>query len=83
MQVKNRLFPYPVINHNQILSNFGASDFQLLYEGEENDNAYVLKNARFLTESNLINSGAVFFKTAPFFYGGIEMSFSGLLHENK
>jgi len=55
MQVKNRLFPYPVINHNQILSNFGASDFQLLYEGEENDNAYVLKNARFLTESKLIN----------------------------
>ncbi len=55
MQVKNRLFPYPVINHNQILSNFGASDFQLLYESEENDNAYILKNARFLTESNLIN----------------------------
>ena len=55
MQVKNRLFPYPVINHNLILSNFGACDFQLLYEGEETDRAYILKNARFFTESKLIN----------------------------
>ena len=55
MQVKNRLFPYPVINHNQILSNFGTSDFQLLYESEETDKAYLLKNARFFTESNVIN----------------------------
>jgi len=55
MQVKNRLFPYPVINHNKILSNFGTSDFQLLYDGEETEKAYLMKNARFYTESKLIN----------------------------
>lgn len=55
MQVKNRLFPYPVINHNKILSNFGTSDFVLLFEKEETDKAFIMKNARFYTESKLIN----------------------------
>lgn len=55
MQVKNRLFPYPVINHNRILNNFGASDFELLFTKEETDKAFIMKNAHFATESNFIN----------------------------
>lgn len=54
MQVRNKIFPYPVINNNKIYSNFKDLSFELIYEPEENDYAYVLKNARFQTESETI-----------------------------
>lgn len=56
MQVKNKIFPYPIINNNKIYSNFKDLNFELIYEPEENDYAYVLKNARFLTASKTIKS---------------------------
>ena len=55
MQIKNKLFPYPIINHNKILSSFGNRSFDLIFEPSETDAEYVMKNARFLTESELIN----------------------------
>ena len=55
MQVKKRVFPYPVINHNLALSNYGDKSFLLLFEQEQNDNTFVLKNARFETGSQYIS----------------------------
>jgi len=55
MQVKNRIFPYPILNHNKIFSNFDKGDFTIVYDGIENDDEYVLKNAKFETESKIIN----------------------------
>ena len=50
MQVKKKIFPYPIINHNLGLSNFGNKSFILAFEQEENENAFVMKNARFETD---------------------------------
>jgi len=55
MQVKNRLFPYPVINNNKIFSNYLCNDFKLEYELEIDEYKVILKNARFKTDSNYIN----------------------------
>lgn len=55
MQVKNKIFPYPVINHNIGLSNFGEKIFSFLFEQEQNDSSFVLKSARFETNSEFIN----------------------------
>ena len=55
MQVKNKIFPYPVINHNPAFSNFKDLDFCLEFEPVETEIAYVLKNARFITNSKTIN----------------------------
>lgn len=55
MQVKKKIFPYPVINHNLSLSNFGDKSFILAFEKEQDESAFVLKNARFETDSELIN----------------------------
>lgn len=56
MQVKGKIFPYPVINQNRIYSNYGERAFELRYDAvEENDNNYILKNALFYTDSQYIN----------------------------
>lgn len=54
MQVKNKIFPYPIINNNKNYSNFNELAFDLIYEPEETKNAYILKNTRFFTESKTI-----------------------------
>ncbi len=56
MQVKGKIFPYPVINHNKNYSNFAESDFKIMFEPIEDETSYILKNCYFETESNLINS---------------------------
>lgn len=55
MQVKKKIFPYPVINRDQSLSNFGDKCFNFTFEREENENEYILKNAKLETDSPLIN----------------------------
>ena len=51
MQVKNRIFPYPVLNNNAFISNYKDIKFELHYD-EYNDNEYyVLKNIRFSTNN--------------------------------
>lgn len=55
MQVKNRIFPYPVLNNNEFLSNFLNASFTLNYEEAENDDYYVLKGVSFNTDSPIIN----------------------------
>jgi len=55
MQVKNRIFPYPVINHNLSISDFGDREFSFLFKQEQNEKEFILKNARFVTDSVLLN----------------------------
>ncbi len=55
MQVKNKIFPYPVLNNNRLYSNFGDSSFEIVYEPFEDEYAYILKDIKFLTDSKLIN----------------------------
>lgn len=54
MQVRNKIFPYPVINHNHHLSNFGELDFDIQFEPVETDDKYILKNVRVLNGSETI-----------------------------
>ena len=56
MQVRNKLFPYPVINYNKLYSNYNDYNFELVYELEETDKALVLKNAKFITDSSTLNT---------------------------
>ena len=54
MQVKNRIFPYPVLNNNAFISNYKDIIFELHYD-EYNDNEYyILKNIRFSTNSDFL-----------------------------
>lgn len=55
MQVKKKLFPYPIINHNSSMSNYGNKIFDFIFEQEQDDNSFILKNARFQTDSEIIN----------------------------
>ena len=56
MQVKGKIFPYPVINHNKAFSNFGDKSFQIAFEPQENEKSYILKDCRFETDSSLIST---------------------------
>lgn len=55
MQIRNRLFPYPILNHNKDFSNYHNCIFELLFDEEETDYNYILNNIRFETDSNQIN----------------------------
>lgn len=55
MQIRNRLFPYPILNHNKDFSNYQNCTFELLFDEEEGDDDYILNNIRFETDSNQIN----------------------------
>lgn len=55
MQVKHKIFPYPVLNHNKAFSNYNDKYFQIVYEIAEDEKSYILKNCRFESDSTLIN----------------------------
>lgn len=54
MQVKNRIFPYPVLNNNSFISNYQNIHFELLYDELNDNDYYVLKNVRFNTDSEFL-----------------------------
>lgn len=56
MLVKNKIFPYPVLNRVKQYSNFGEYRFNMQYEIDENKDSCILKNMRFETDSKVINS---------------------------
>lgn len=56
MQVKGKIFPYPVLNDNKVFSNFVGKSFQIVCETSENENSYILKNCRVETDSSLIST---------------------------
>ena len=55
MQVKTKIFPYPIINHNQEYSNYLNKSFDLVFEAEEDECSYILSDCKFETDSALIN----------------------------
>lgn len=55
MQVKGRIFPYPVLNNNPVFSGFKTEGFNLNYEAMEDESNYTLKGLTFQTESKIIN----------------------------
>lgn len=55
MQVKTKIFPYPIINHNQDYSNYLNKSFDLLFEEKEDEVSYILSHCKFETNSVLMN----------------------------
>lgn len=55
MQVKGRIFPYPVLNNNPVFSGFKSETFNLSFQPSEDESTYTLKNLVFNTESKTIN----------------------------
>lgn len=56
MQVKSKIFPYPILNNDRLYSNFIDSFFEISFEAAEDDTAYILNNLHFVTDSKLINN---------------------------
>ncbi len=55
MQVKRKIFPYPVINQTPYLSNYLDKTFELLFDKVETDKTIELHNIRFSSNSSFIN----------------------------
>lgn len=56
MQLKNKLFPYPVLNSNTMLSTYPGKIFAFNYTLDENIEAVLLQDVRFSTNSEYIKS---------------------------
>ena len=54
MQVRSKLFPYPVLNHNIINSSYFNKIFELSFERVDSKNGILLRNIKFKTDSNYI-----------------------------
>ena len=54
MEIRDRIFPYPILNNNKILSNYGEINFTFSYDREDTDDEVIFKNARVETDSKLI-----------------------------
>ena len=57
MQVKTKIFPYPVLNHDQDYSNYMNKSFHLLFETKEDEVSYILSDCKFETDSNYTTKG--------------------------
>ena len=55
MQVKSKIFPYPVLNNNKVYSNFPNAFFEISFTPAEDELAYVLSDIKFSTDSKLVN----------------------------
>lgn len=51
MQVKGKLFPYPVLNSNPVFSNYIGCSFRLTFEDESTDDTLILRNIGYETNS--------------------------------
>ena len=54
MQIKNRLFPYPILDNYKNSSTFEKSNYRIDYEVEENNTSITLKNAKIVTDNQTI-----------------------------
>lgn len=55
MLVGNKLFSYPVLNHDFSKSTYNGKNFEFLYDEEETEDKYFLHNVRFESDCKLIN----------------------------
>lgn len=60
MQIKNKLFPYPILDNYKSNSTFKNSNYKIDYEIEEDNEIITFKNAKIVTDNqtitNLINN---------------------------
>ena len=54
MQIKNKLFPYPVLNSCKNDSTFENSNYMVDYEMEESNDSIILKNVKIITDNQTI-----------------------------
>ena len=54
MQIRNRLFPYPILNEEQDNSTYHNKSLQFVYEEEDDDNYYILKGVQLSTNSEYL-----------------------------
>ena len=55
MQIRGKLFPYPVLNQNSVFSNYLFCDFELIFEDASTEDILILHNVGFKTNSLTIN----------------------------
>lgn len=55
MQIKNKLFPYPILNSNKPFSNYIGCDFDLNYEDASTEDKLIIRDIGFKTNSETIN----------------------------
>ncbi len=55
MQIRGKLFPYPVLNQNSVFSNYLSCDFELIFEDASTEENLILHNVGFKTNSLTIN----------------------------
>ena len=55
MQIRGKLFPYPVLNQNSAFSNYLSCDFELIFEDASTEENLILRNVGFKTNSLTIN----------------------------
>ena len=55
MQVRRKIFPYPILNNDKLYSNYADAFFEITYETAEDESAYTLTGLHFTTNSELIN----------------------------
>ena len=55
MQIRGKLFPYPVLNQNSAFSNYLSCDFELIFEDASTEENLTLRNVGVKTNSLTIN----------------------------
>lgn len=54
MQIRNKLFPYPILNKNSVLSNYKDKKFELVYEDKSNTDELIISNITYATDSGVL-----------------------------
>ena len=54
MQIKNRFFPYPILDNSKNSSTYKDTDFEITYEINEDDKNIILKDAKIVTNNSNI-----------------------------
>ena len=54
MQIKNRFFPYPILDNSKNSSTYKDTDFEITYEINEDDKNLILKDAKIVTNNSNI-----------------------------
>lgn len=54
MQIKGRLFSYPILNENTFLSTYNNKSIELIFTVDENDDYFILKNLHYKCNSEYL-----------------------------
>lgn len=54
MQIRGKIFPYPVLNQNSVFSNYLSCNFELIFEDASTEENLILHNVGFQTNSQTI-----------------------------